>query len=66
MAERVLFAVRDLTIRYEEDQLRVSISVGLASLHPGEEAQSWLKRADAALYRAKEEGRDRLVMDDSK
>jgi diguanylate cyclase (GGDEF)-like protein len=63
IAEKVLYAVRDLIIRYDEDQLRVSISIGLANLRPSEEAESWLKRADAALYRAKEAGRDRLAKD---
>lgn len=55
--------MRDLLVRYEDEELRVTISVGLANLHPSEEAESWLKRADSALYRAKDGGRDRLAMD---
>ncbi|MBI3435580.1 MAG: PleD family two-component system response regulator [Proteobacteria bacterium] len=42
----------------------VTISVGLASLAaPGDGATSILKRADQALYRAKRDGRNRVVSD---
>jgi diguanylate cyclase (GGDEF)-like protein len=41
----------------------VTASLGAASLRPGEDWQSWLARADAAMYRAKEGGRDRAEVD---
>jgi diguanylate cyclase (GGDEF)-like protein len=37
----------------------VTVSVGAATLQPGESWEDWLRRADAALYRAKASGRDR-------
>lgn len=37
---------------------RVTVSAGIAELVPGESAESLLARADAALYEAKEAGRD--------
>lgn len=40
--------------------LPVTISVGVASLQPGEDGASLLARADQALYQAKREGRDRV------
>lgn len=40
----------------------VTVSIGGALLAPGEEAQQWLARADAAMYRAKEAGRNRVEM----
>ncbi|MFZ5550551.1 MAG: diguanylate cyclase [Pseudomonadota bacterium] len=40
----------------------VTMSVGLAALHAGESAAEWLRRTDAALYRAKHAGRDRCEM----
>lgn len=40
--------------------LPVTISIGVASLQPGEDASSLLARADQALYQAKRDGRDRV------
>ncbi len=42
----------------------VTASFGVALLKPGESVDSWLARADAALYQAKETGRDRIVFSD--
>ncbi|WP_158679798.1 GGDEF domain-containing protein [Deinococcus sp. NW-56] len=39
---------------------RVTVSCGLAQAWPGEAAQDVLRRADAAMYRAKDEGRARV------
>lgn len=36
----------------------VTISLGVAELRSGETKQSWMSRADAALYRAKRDGRN--------
>ncbi|MCC5826317.1 GGDEF domain-containing protein [Alkalimonas sp.] len=43
-------------------QHTVSASVGVAILAPGENWEQWLARADAALYRAKAQGRNQVVM----
>ncbi|NMG38094.1 diguanylate cyclase [Chelativorans sp. ZYF759] len=40
----------------------LTASFGVAVLQPGEDWEDLLKRADRALYRAKEEGRDRVVV----
>lgn len=40
--------------------LKVTISIGLAEIEPGESFDSAVKRADSALYRAKDEGRNRV------
>jgi diguanylate cyclase (GGDEF)-like protein len=46
-----------------EGGFRVSVSIGVAVSPPGvERAESLVSRADAALYRAKAAGRDRVVL----
>jgi len=44
-----------------QDLGRVTLSIGVATLRPGETTDSCFRRADEALYRAKHEGRNRVV-----
>ncbi|MBJ7575664.1 hypothetical protein [Luteimonas sp. MC1828] len=37
----------------------------MALLHAGEDAAQWLARADVAIYLAKQQGRDRVVVHES-
>ena len=77
VAERLRVAVRDLAIDHALgcDVGCVTVSVGVASLVPSEQpsaydkpstgmdvAQVLFQQADAALYRAKQQGRDRVVL----
>jgi len=41
-------------------EIRVTMSAGLAAAEPGDDAETLLRRADAAMYRAKQAGRDRV------
>lgn len=43
----------------------VTVSIGGAILRHGEGREAWFTRADEALYRAKQYGRNRLVIDDA-
>ena len=43
----------------------VTVSIGVAVLQPEESWSDWLSRADQAMYRAKGEGKDRVVFADS-
>ncbi len=49
---------------YEGDgqTITLTVSLGCATLLPGESTESLLRRADSALYVAKREGRNRLAM----
>jgi diguanylate cyclase (GGDEF)-like protein/PAS domain S-box-containing protein len=49
-------------IEYEGNSLRITVSLGLTMAQPGESADETLKRADAALYHAKESGRNRWAI----
>jgi diguanylate cyclase (GGDEF)-like protein len=59
--ERLLARVRLARPLPEHPQRGYSCSAGLAEAQWGETAEALLQRADMALYRAKAEGRDRLV-----
>ncbi|MGP0173509.1 GGDEF domain-containing protein [Pseudomonas sp. NCHU5208] len=62
VGERLRFAVLELQCLNAGQPIEVSISLGCASLLPGESSESLLRRADNALYIAKREGRNRLSM----
>lgn len=38
----------------------VTVSIGMAVLQPGQQMDAWMHEADAALYRAKQQGRNRV------
>jgi diguanylate cyclase (GGDEF)-like protein len=61
VAERL----RDALRREPVNGLRVTMSFGVAALAPGEafDEDVLFARADAALYRAKASGRDRVCLD---
>lgn len=60
LAERLRTALADSRIETAAGAIRVTMSLGLAPLSGN--AESTLARADAALYRAKHEGRNRVAM----
>jgi two-component system, cell cycle response regulator len=62
-AERMRTAIEGLAIPHPgvEPESVVTVSGGVACLGPDESVGSLLGRADAALYRAKRDGRNRIV-----
>ncbi len=62
VGERLRHAVMEMQCLIVGRPVEVSISLGCASLLPGESCESLLHRADNALYMAKREGRNRLTM----
>jgi diguanylate cyclase (GGDEF)-like protein/putative nucleotidyltransferase with HDIG domain len=58
-AERLRNAIRALKIP-GVDRLRVTASLGVAEVEPGDSVESVLRRADKALYTAKQTGRDKV------
>ncbi|MDH4361674.1 MAG: GGDEF domain-containing protein [Nitrospirota bacterium] len=62
LGERLLNAVRREEFHYQDIGIPATVSVGVAELLPGETVHSWIERADRALYRAKDGGRDRLCL----
>jgi diguanylate cyclase (GGDEF)-like protein len=43
----------------------VSVSIGVSELQANESADAWVKQADDALYRAKNDGRNRVACRDA-
>lgn len=63
-AERLREAVAEDTFILGGEAHRLTISIGIASLAPGREERSPLMQAaDTALYRAKDEGRNRVCVE---
>jgi diguanylate cyclase (GGDEF)-like protein len=60
VAERLRLAVAGIS----QLSCRVTVSVGIACCRRDDTVTSLMARADAALYRAKETGRNRVIMDD--
>jgi diguanylate cyclase (GGDEF)-like protein len=59
--ERVCRAVADAPYATGNAPLHVTVSIGLAEFQAGMTAEAFLGAADEALYRAKQEGRNRVV-----
>jgi diguanylate cyclase (GGDEF)-like protein len=62
LAERFRATLRAVEFEKKGQRFRVTVSIGLAELAPGEAPEAWLERADRALYDAKRAGRDRVAV----
>lgn len=62
IGERLRRGVEALQHLVQGQPIVLSISLGCATLAPGETAESLLRRADNALYSAKREGRNRIAL----
>jgi len=61
--ERMRRELADLAIQIEGGTaLKITVSIGLAELKPDIPASESMRRADEALYRAKDNGRNRLLV----
>jgi two-component system cell cycle response regulator len=65
VAERLRrrIASEPFLIRHGARRIEVTISIGIAGLSGADDAANVIKRADQALYRAKRDGRNRVVPD---
>lgn len=61
LAERIRQAIAAIVTSDLHAGLTLTASIGFTELHPGEDVDAVLKRADDALYKAKATGRNRVV-----
>jgi diguanylate cyclase (GGDEF)-like protein len=61
-AERLRERIAAATVRVGDVTIRVTVSIGLTEHRAGETVSDTLARADGALYDAKTQGRDRVVV----
>jgi len=61
-AERIRTAVSSNSFMFQEKVLHLSLSLGVSAARTGETKEQLVGRCDAALYRAKQEGKDRVVI----
>ncbi len=62
VAERLLAAARTIERPEREGVAHLTVSIGMAELGSDEDGESLVLRADDALYRSKDAGRDRLTL----
>lgn len=67
LAQQVVEAVRNAQFDTDEGPLSITVSIGIAEavIGAGEHAENLFREADAALYRAKRDGRDQVVSSDA-
>lgn len=62
-AERLRKEVEKAVVKYNDIELKYTISIGLAEVEPCIKTyEAWLECADAALYRSKETGRNKISL----
>ncbi len=64
ICERLRQAVAELPFTFEGQAHAITISLGIAGCRPGDDPQQLFQRADEALYKAKESGRNKVCQAD--
>jgi diguanylate cyclase (GGDEF)-like protein len=60
VAQRLRMAVEDHVFLYEGEEIRITISIGLARFGAGQKLESALRQADLLTYQSKKDGRNRV------
>ncbi|MEN8163100.1 MAG: GGDEF domain-containing protein [Acidobacteriota bacterium] len=58
--EMIRRQVEDSSFSFDQQDIRVTVSVGIAALGPDDDADALIREADTQLYRAKSAGRNRV------
>jgi diguanylate cyclase len=66
VAQKVREAVARIVVPHKGYEIRITVSGGLASIQAGDDVQTLIERADAALYAAKAAGRNCTISNDGR
>lgn len=58
--EKVRTAIEECPFNFNQQRIPITASFGISSFQEGDEIETCFERADKALYRAKDEGRNRI------
>jgi diguanylate cyclase len=61
LLERLRTTIQECPFHFKGERVTITVSIGITTFKAGERSDLVLKRADKALYRAKDEGRNRIV-----
>lgn len=62
LIERIRILVENSTLKVDETELKVTISIGATMVKPKDNFESIIKRADELMYQSKENGRNRCTI----
>ncbi|MCZ6601526.1 MAG: sensor domain-containing diguanylate cyclase, partial [Planctomycetota bacterium] len=62
VADRIRKGVEAMSVTCDDEDVKVTISIGVSQLAPGEPSKTFIGRADKAMYQAKELGRNHVVV----
>lgn len=62
IAERIRTGIESLTLAYGMEVLNITASLGVSALRGDDDMDRFIKRADAAMYKAKLSGRNRVCV----
>ncbi len=65
LAERLRQKISEIGIPLPERDLRFTVSIGVSSLSPGMDGEALVNAADAAMYRAKQAGKNQVCAPES-
>jgi diguanylate cyclase len=63
LLNRVREKIKNIPFKFKNQRITVTLSIGAAQVMENETLEEAFERADAALYQAKNNGRDRVVID---
>lgn len=62
LASRLRTEIAETNIIYKRQQFNITLSIGIAVMQPGDDVEQLLRKADLALYEAKQTGRNKVCI----